>query len=69
MSCADTQQDARHSASCGKPPSVEADGSKYFGYFENQYGEQWVVEYDRNTGAVTSGETPCVQWSMGTLLR
>ena len=42
-----------HSVGCGHPPSVVADPSVYSGYFENQHGEQWVFEYDRNTGRGT----------------
>ena len=40
----------RHSDSCGDPPrfSNEAPG-KYYGYFENFFGEQWMFVYDRET--------------------
>jgi hypothetical protein len=44
-----------HGAGCGSPPSVDASG-KYVGYFENQFGEQWVFIGDRETGeAVVRG--------------
>ena len=40
----------RHGADCGKPPIVSNDASqKYYGYFENFFGEQWVFVYDRET--------------------
>ena len=37
-----------HVAECGTPPGIQDDGSSptYFGYFVNQYGEQWVVSVD-----------------------
>ena len=37
----------RHTGSCGMPPNVtNLDTDKYYGYFENEYGEQWVLVYD-----------------------
>jgi hypothetical protein len=40
-----------HSASCGDPPIVASDNSStYIGYFENQFGEQWVFTIDRASG-------------------
>jgi len=41
-----------HHADCGKSPVVtrEANSPDYFGYFENQYGEQWMVRIDRDAG-------------------
>lgn len=40
----------RHVASCGEPPHVDAGGEgKYYGYFENEHGEQWVFVYDRES--------------------
>ena len=40
-----------HSASCGDPPIVAAeDSNTYIGYFENQFGEQWIFTYDRTNG-------------------
>ena len=44
----------RHVEGCGIPPIITNENSnKYFGYFENEYGEQWVFVYDRKT---TKGE-------------
>jgi hypothetical protein len=34
-----------HYRSCGKPPQVEAGRVGYTGYFENPYGEQWVLRW------------------------
>ena len=35
-----------HDASCGKPPKVNAGAAGgYTGYFENGYGEQWVLQW------------------------
>jgi hypothetical protein len=39
-----------HSAECGTPPHLDdRSPSQYLGYFENQYGEQAVFVYDRDT--------------------
>jgi hypothetical protein len=39
-----------HSAECGIPPRVDDRGAgRYVGYFENQYGEQAVFVYDRDS--------------------
>lgn len=49
----------RHVASCGVPPVYSNDGSdKYYSYFENCHGEQWVFVYDREnrTGEVRGGD-------------
>jgi len=35
----------RHIKGCGKPPDLKADGA-YTAYFENDYGEQLVFQYD-----------------------
>ena len=41
----------RHSPTCGDPPIVnEEDRDTCIGYFENQYGEQWVFTCNRTTG-------------------
>ena len=41
----------RHTPECGDPPIVDGGSdNKYIGYFENQFGEQWVFTRDRNTG-------------------
>lgn len=43
-----------HVESCGKPPVVTTKGDiGYSGYYENNYGEQWVVRFDRATKVVT----------------
>lgn len=40
----------KHSADCGIPPIITNEKSnKYFGYFENEFGEQWVFVYDPKT--------------------
>lgn len=40
-----------HSAQCGDPPIVnEEECNLYIGYFENQFGEQWVFTCNRKTG-------------------
>ena len=38
-----------HTANCGEPPEVTTDRGRYCGYFENAYGEQWVLVIDRAT--------------------
>ena len=39
-----------HSADCGIPPHIdERSSSQYFGYFDNQQGEQAVFIYDRDS--------------------
>lgn len=35
-----------HADSCGTPPDVRKTRGKYYGYFENQHGEQWVLHFD-----------------------
>lgn len=48
-----------HSAACGEPPHVaDGDLSRYRGYFENEYGEQAIFVYDRQTqqGTVWMGD-------------
>ena len=32
-----------HSACCGPPPNLHADGTLRCGYFQDTYGEQWVM--------------------------
>lgn len=49
-----------HAASCGVPPAIDADDAKkYFGYFANEYGEQALFVFDRESGEaiVRSGTT------------
>jgi len=37
-----------HCNDCGEPPVFRnTDSSRYYGYFENSLGEQWVFVYDR----------------------
>ncbi len=39
-----------HSAACGTPPHIDdLHPNQYLGYFENQYGEQAVFVYGRNS--------------------
>jgi hypothetical protein len=39
-----------HGNDAGEPPIIRNDAAgKYYGYFENFYGEQWVFTYDRET--------------------
>ena len=41
----------RHGAVSGEPPHLSSeDRSKYFGYFQNEHGEQWLFVYDRTDG-------------------
>lgn len=41
----------KHGKICGEPPLITNDDTKkYYGYFENEFGEQWVFIYDRRTG-------------------
>ena len=44
-----------HDPRCGQPPRVRntADPGLYYGYFENRYGEQFVLTFDRATGTGT----------------
>jgi len=40
-----------HVKGCGEPINfTNDDPKKYYGYFENEYGEQWVFVYDQRTG-------------------
>ena len=39
-----------HITESGDPPAFDnSDMSKYYGYFENEHGEQWVFIYDYET--------------------
>jgi hypothetical protein len=39
-----------HSAECGTPPHIDGRSpSQYLGYLENQYGEQAIFVYDRDS--------------------
>ena len=33
-----------HVADCGNPPQIDGDRDGYHGYFENGYGEQFILE-------------------------
>jgi hypothetical protein len=44
----------KHAANCGEPPHVDGnEKGRYYGYFENEHGEQAVFVYDRQTQAGT----------------
>jgi hypothetical protein len=52
----------KHTSSCNDPPAVDNDvEGKYFGYFENRQGEQWVFVYDpvEKTGELRGGDIGC----------
>lgn len=38
-----------HTPECGAPPAVDATG-KFVSYFENRFGEQWVLVGDQASG-------------------
>jgi len=43
-----------HAPDCGEPPGVDGDsGDAYYGYFENEYGEQAIYTYNHATGEAT----------------
>ena len=49
----------KHSASCGEAPAItNQSGNRYYGYFQNRHGEQWVFVYDpeRKTGELRGGD-------------
>lgn len=53
----------RHAASCGAPPDLtNADRSRYYGYFQNEHGDQWVFVDDPATETATL-RTGDAQWS------
>jgi len=43
------QIDNLHTPECGAPPTVDA-SEKFVSYFENRFGEQWVLVGDRASG-------------------
>ena len=44
----------RHVDECGVSQSIDTSQSPYYiGYFENQFGEQWIFRFDRTTGRGT----------------
>ena len=53
----------KHSTACGEPPGTRNEGRahRYYGYFENASGEQWVFVYDGETrrGVLQGGD---VHW-------
>ena len=61
-----------HCDGCGRPPAIvkrqNGDPHTYVGYFENQYGEQWVVEIDpkAKTGVLRGGD---IAWERAVPLR
>lgn len=43
-----------HGISCGEPPYLtSSDAKQYAGYFQNEYGEQALFTYDRQTKQAT----------------
>ena len=40
----------RHHEPCGRPPGIETASEAYCGYYENEWGEQFVFVFDRPTG-------------------
>ena len=59
-----------HSAECGTPPRIvkQLGDGVYVGYFQNRYGEQWVVEISRETktGVLRGGD---VGWEASHLIQ
>lgn len=52
-----------HYESCGMPPQVtNKEPGKYVGYFENRFGEQWIlqVDYETKDGELRGGD---IGWS------
>jgi len=43
----------RHNISCGTPPEWSNCDGRYYGYFVNEYGDQWVFVYDHKTHIAT----------------
>ncbi len=44
----------KHVSECDQPPTIDTSQSPdYIGYFENQFGEQWIFRFDRTTGRGT----------------
>ena len=41
-----------HAASCGTPPNLDGAG-KLTCYFQNQYGEQWFIQFDYKSETFT----------------
>jgi hypothetical protein len=54
-----------HLAECGIPPRIDDRGAgRYLGYFENQYGEQAVFVYDRDSNKAVLAGSRHASWSM-----
>ena len=56
------QANNNHSEGCGNPPNIiAADPGKYYGYFQNEHGEQWifVYDYDKEQATLRGGD---VDW-------
>src|SRR4051812_4773167 len=51
--------DNAHVPESGMPPYLRTDSSRYHGYFENRYGEQWVFVFDyaADRGHLRGGDT------------
>ena len=53
-----------HTEDCGEAPTFtncpdgKFDGSRYYGYFQNRFGEQWVFVYDfeKKVGELHGGD-------------
>jgi hypothetical protein len=40
-----------HISDCGTPPVISNnEPNKYYGYFENEFGEQWLFIYNQQDG-------------------
>ena len=49
----------RHTAVCGTPPAIDGNvRGRYYGYFENEHGEQaiFVYEYGKEEGTLFLGD-------------
>jgi hypothetical protein len=49
-----------HNNKCGDPPQFASDSDdKYFGYFQNEYDEQWIYiyKYDKDKAIIIGGDT------------
>ncbi len=48
-----------HGADCGDSPTITNEsGNRYYGYFQNRFGEQWVFVYDyeKKIGELRGGD-------------
>ena len=41
---------SHHAPACGTPPRIEEQPGQYLGYFESEFGEQMIFEFDRSSG-------------------